>query len=75
MLATPVSPEPSPENEVDVKTPVITTPAGFACAFILPPLSFNDVASIPVRFEPSPKYDVATTPVELKVTIPAPLLE
>ena len=54
VLATPVSPDPSPENDVEVNTPVITTPPGLGCALILPPLSFSEVASIPVKLDPSP---------------------
>ena len=69
------SPVKSPTKVVAVATPVITMPPGFACAFTLPPSSFSDVTSIPVKLEPSPKYDFATTPVELNVTIPAALLE
>ena len=51
--ATPINPDPSPTNDVAVATPVITTPCGFACAFISLPLLSED-ASIPVKLPPSP---------------------
>ena len=48
------SPVRLPLKVVAVATPVMTTPPGFACALIVPPLSFNEVASIPVKALPSP---------------------
>jgi len=52
-----VAPTPviSPENPVvAVIRPVTTAPVVTACTFTLPAPSFNAVASIPVKLEPSP---------------------
>ena len=59
---------PSKLPVVAVNTPVTTTPAGFACALTLPPLSLIDVASMPVNADPSPANEVA---VNTPVTTPA----